>query len=158
MWQWAHLLGFNLYWLVAVKWQLIWPLLAMLLLHLIFSLRRRQDLRLLPIAMAGCALDGLLWQLGFFEFAAGFPLWLVLLWVGFALSLSHSMRWLLRAPLWGQGVFGVCGGAGSYLAAAGMGAVQLPWGIWPSAAVLGVIWGAWLPLLLWAMVKLDGKR
>lgn len=37
MWQWAHLLGFNLYWLLAVKWQQPGPLLALLLLHFLFS-------------------------------------------------------------------------------------------------------------------------
>lgn len=98
MWQWAHLLGFNLYWLLAVKWQQPGPLLAMLLLHFLFSPSRLRDLRLLPIAVAGCLLDVLLWQLGLFRFPSGFPLWLVLLWLGFALTLAHGMRWLLRLP------------------------------------------------------------
>ena len=102
MWQWAHLLGFNLYWLLAVKWQQPGPLLLMLLLHFIFSPSRKGDLRLLPVALAGCLLDGLLWQLGLFQFPAGFPLWLVLLWLGFALSLSHGLRWLRPLPRWQQ--------------------------------------------------------
>ena len=79
MWQWAHLLGFNLYWLLAVKWQQPGPLLLMLLLHFLFSPRRRQDWRLIPVALAGCLLDILLWRLGLFQFPAGFPLWLLLL-------------------------------------------------------------------------------
>lgn len=99
MWQWAHLLGFNLYWLLAVKWQQPGPLLLMLMLHFIFSPSRKGDLWLLPVALAGCLLDGLLWQLGLFQFPAGFPLWLVLLWLGFALSLSHGLRWLRPLPL-----------------------------------------------------------
>jgi len=92
MWQWAHLLGFNLYWLLAVKWQQPGPLLVMLLLHFLFSPSRKDDVRLLPLALAGCLLDLLLWQIGLFQFPAGFPLWLVLLWLGFALSLAHGMR------------------------------------------------------------------
>ena len=76
MWQWAHLLGFNLYWLLAVKWQQPGPLLLMLLLHFLFSPRRRQDWRLIPVALAGCLLDILLWLLGLFQFPSGFPLWL----------------------------------------------------------------------------------
>ncbi|MCJ8217405.1 DUF2878 domain-containing protein [Aeromonas veronii] len=157
MWQWAHLLGFNLYWLLAVKWQQPGPLLAMLLLHFLFSPSRQRDWRLLPIAVAGCLLDVLLWQLGLFSFPSGFPLWLVLLWLGFALTLAHGMRWLLRLPRWQQALFGVFGGASSYVAGAAMGAVHLPWGIWISSALLAVIWMWWLPVLLWVMVKLEGE-
>lgn len=157
MWQWAHLLGFNLYWLLAVKWQQPGPLLLMLLLHFIFSPSRKGDLRLLPVALAGCLLDGLLWQLGLFQFPAGFPLWLVLLWLGFALSLSHGLRWLHPLPRWQQALFGMAGGASSYVAGAAMGAVHLPWGIWISTALLAVIWMWWLPVLLWVTVKLEGE-
>ncbi|MGL4506758.1 MAG: DUF2878 domain-containing protein [Aeromonas sobria] len=157
MWQWAHLLGFNLYWLLAVKWQQPGPLLVILLLHFLFSPSRKDDVRLLPLALAGCLLDLLLWRIGLFQFPAGFPLWLVLLWLGFALSLAHGMRWLLRLPRWQQALFGIVGGAFSYLAGAAMGAVHLPWGIWISAAVLTVIWMWWLPVLLWVMVKLEGE-
>jgi len=157
MWQWAHLLGFNVYWLLAVKWQQPLPLLGMLLLHFLFTPSRRKDVRLLPLAAAGCLLDMLLWQLGLFQFSGGFPLWLVLLWLGFALTLAHGMRWLLRLPIWQQGLFGVGGGALSYLAGAAMGAVQLPWGIWISGVVLTVIWMVWLPVLVKVMVKLEGE-
>ena len=157
MWPWAHLLGFNLYWLLAVMWQQPGPLLAILLLHFLFSPCRRRDWRLLPIAVAGCLLDALLWQLGLFHFPAGFPLWLVLLWLGFALTLAHGMRWLLRLPRWQQALFGMVGGTSSYVAGAVMGAVHLPWGIGISAALLAVIWMWWLPVLLWVMVKLEGE-
>ena len=157
MWQWAHLLGFNLYWLLAVKWQQSGPLLVILLLHFLFSPSRQRDWRLFPIAVAGCLLDALLWLLGLFRFPAGFPLWLVLLWLGFALTLAHGMRWLLRLPRWQQALFGMVGGTSSYVAGAAMGAVHLPWGIGISAALLAVIWMWWLPVLLWVMVKLEGE-
>lgn len=157
MWQWAHLLGFNLYWLLAVKWQQPGPLLVLLLLHFLFSPSRRRDWRLLPIAVAGCLLDALLWQLGLFRFPSGFPLWLVLLWLGFALTLALGMRWLLHLPRWQQALFGMVGGTSSYVAGAVMGAVHLPWGIGISAALLAVIWIWWLPVLLWVMVKLEGE-
>ena len=157
MWQWAHLLGFNLYWLLAVKWQQLGPLLLMLLLHFLFSPRRRQDWRLVPVALAGCLLDILLWRLGLFQFPSGFPLWLLLLWCGFALTLSHGPRWLRPLPRWQQALFGMVGGASSYVAGAAMGAVHLPWGIWISTALLAVIWMWWLPVLLWVTVTLEGE-
>jgi len=155
MWPWMQLLGFNLFWFVAVAWQHPDPLLGLLALYGLFSPQRRRDLRLLPIALAGCLLDVLLWQLGLFEFAAGFPLWLALLWLGFALTLAHGLRWLVVLPRWQQALIGGLGGASSYLAGAAMGAVHLPWGLWISGGVLAVIWAVWLPVLLWAMVKLD---
>ena len=157
MWQWAQLLGFNLYWLLAVKWQQPGPLLLMLLLHFLFSPRRRQDWRLIPVALAGCLLDILLWRLGLFQFPSGFPLWLLLLWCGFALTLSHGLRWLRPLPRWQQALFGMVGGASSYVAGAAMEAVHLPWGIWISTALLAVIWMWWLPVLLWVTVTLEGE-
>ncbi|PJG58284.1 DUF2878 domain-containing protein [Aeromonas cavernicola] len=158
MWQWAHLLGFNLYWLLAVKWQQPGPLLVLLLAHFLFSPSRQRDWRLLAIAVAGGLLDLSLWQLGLFHFTAGFPLWLMLLWIGFALTLAHGMRWLLPMSRWQQALVGAVGGTMSYLAGAAMGAVQLPWGTANSALLLAVIWSGWLPVLLWAMVKLEGER
>ncbi len=155
MWPWMQLLGFNLFWFVGVAWQQPAPLLALLALHGLCSPQRRRDLRLLPIALAGCLLDALLWQLGLFEFAAGFPLWLALLWLGFALTLAHGLRWLVVLPRWQQALIGGLGGASSYLAGAAMGAVHLPWGLGISGSVLAVIWMAWLPVLLWTMGKLD---
>ena len=157
MWQWAHLLGFNLYWLLAVKWQQPGPLLLMLLLHFLFSPRRWQDWRLIPVALAGCLLDGLLWRLGLFQFPVGFSLWLLRLWCGFALTLSHGLRWLRPLPRWQQALFGMVGGASSYVAGAAMGAVHLPWGIWISTVLLAVIWMGWLPVLLWVTVTLEGE-
>jgi hypothetical protein len=155
MWTWVQLLGFNLFWFVAVAWQHPAPLLGLLAMHGLFSPQRGRDLRLLPIALAGCLLDALLWQLGLFEFAAGFPLWLALLWLGFALTLAHGLRWLVVLPRWQQALIGGLGGASSYLVGAAMGAVHLPWGLWISGSVLTVIWAVWLPVLLWTMVKLD---
>ena len=86
---------------------------------------------------------------------AGFPLWLALLWLGFALTLAHGLRWLVVLPRWQQALIGGLGGASSYLAGAAMGAVHLPWGLWISGGVLAVIWVVWLPVLQWTMGKLN---
>ncbi|MGY3904204.1 DUF2878 family protein [Aeromonas lusitana] len=157
MWPWAQLLGFNLYWWLAVTWQQAAPLLLLLGLHLLCSPDARGDLRLWPLALAGCLLDGLLWRLGLFQFSHGFPLWLGLLWLGFAMTLGQGLRWLLALPRWQQGLLGMVGGAGSYVAGAAMGSVHLSWGIGISAFTLALIWMWWLPLLLWVMVKLEGE-
>jgi hypothetical protein len=60
-------------------------------------------------------------------------------------------------PRWQQALFGMVGGASSYVAGAAMGAVHLPWGIWISTALLAVIWMWWLPVLLWVTVTLEGE-
>lgn len=154
---WLQLLGFNLYWWLAVVWQQPGPLLLLLGLHLLCSPDARGDLRLWLLALAGCLLDGLLWRLGLFEFPHGFPLWLGLLWLGFAMTLGQGLRWLLALPRWQQGLLGMVGGAGSYVAGAALGSVHLSWGIGISALILALIWVWWLPVLLWVMVKLEGE-
>ena len=122
MWQWAHLLGFNLYWVLAVRGEMAAtaPLLALLLLHFLFSPPPPAGLAAHSVALAGCLLDGLLWWLGLFHFSSVFPLWLVLLWCGFALTLSHGLRWL-RPCRAGSRAVRRAGGASSYVAGP-------PWG------------------------------
>ena len=156
MWQWAHLLGFNLYWLLAVTWQQPGPLAGMLLLHFIFSPAAGQDWRLIPVALAGCLLDILLWRLGLFHFPSGFPLWLLLLWCGFALTLSHGLPPGFPRRAGNRGCSGMVG-APPPMWRGRHGANHPPWGIWTSAVLLAVIWMWWLPVLPWVTVKLEGE-
>lgn len=164
IWRWGQLLGFNLYWWLAVSEQLIWPLGLLLALHLLCSPTPWRDLRLLPLALLGCALDYGLMVLGLFEFDDGFPPWLALLWLGFALTLAHGLDWLANLPRWQQAVLGGLGGAGSYLIGAKLGAVHLGseiggWGIgdggiWSGGIILLLIWSVLLPLLVRLRVML----
>src|SRR5699024_10707671 len=98
-WQWLRLLGFQGFWWVAVLGENsgISLLIALLALYSIASLTRRTDLKVLPLALLGWALDGLLTLVGVFSFTA-WPLWLGLLWLGFVLTLGHSLRWLRGWP------------------------------------------------------------
>jgi hypothetical protein len=162
-WHWGQLLGFNLYWWLAVSEQMLWPLGLLLALHLLCSPTPWRDLRLLPLALFGCALDYGLTVLGLFEFDDGFPSWLVLLWLGFALTLAHGLAWLAALPRWQQAVLGGFGGAGSYLIGVGLGAVHLGseiggWdigeGSWSGGIILLLIWCPLLPLLVRIRVML----
>ena len=73
-----------------------------------------------------------------------------------AFARAKPLRSPASLPRWQPGLFGMVGGASSYMAGAAMGAVNLPWGIWISTALLAVIWMWWLPVLLWVTVKLEG--
>lgn len=128
---------------------------AFLVWQLLVSDQRAADLRLAGTALL-CALtiDGGLSSLGWLHYAAaqlsvppGTPLWIMALWVAFALTLNHSMAWLRRRRVWAC-LLGVAGGPAAYWGASrGWQAV----GFEPPAgrALLGLAigWGIALPLL-----------
>ena len=153
-WQWTQLLAFEGFWLLAVAGQNRWSLLTALLLgvHFMFTPSRRADVRVLWLALLGMAVDLFLTLTGVFAFDH-WPLWLGLLWVGFVLTLGHSLHWMRHFSLWLLMITGALAGAGSYLAGWQLGAVSLPLGFWPSAVILALLWSALLPLL----VRLDQR-
>lgn len=153
-WQWAQLLVFEGFWLLAVMGQntTAWLLGLLLLGHFIFTPSRTNDVRVLSLALLGLAMDGLLTWSGVFVFAQ-WPWWLVLLWCGFVLTLGHSMRWLARLPWWGLVLAGAIAGPSSYLAGWRLEAVTLPLGVSISLLILVPLWALLLPLL----VQLDKR-
>jgi hypothetical protein len=87
--------------------RIIWPaiaiLFAMLLIYSVPTLRVKNDfLFILICLLLGFILDSLLAFFNFidYSFDYGFshiaPLWILFLWVGFALTLNHSMAWLFK--------------------------------------------------------------
>jgi len=88
-------------------------------------------------------------HLGVFTFAGGdrwvLPLWLAVLWLLFASTLRHSLRWTAKA-WWLSSLLGAIGGPMSYLGGARLAGVGLPLGLLPSLILLSVIWAALLPL------------
>ena len=150
-WQWFQLLGFQGFWWVAVLGENsgISLLIALLALYFIASPTRLTDLKVLPLALLGWALDGLLTLMGVFSFTS-WPLWLGLLWLGFVLTLGHSLRWLRSWPRYAQAAVGAVAGTASYVAGWRLGAVNLPLGLVMSVLPLALSWGALLPwLILW---------
>ena len=153
-WQWAQLVGFYGFWLLAVIGQnsLAWLLGLLIVAHFVFTPSRGADLRVLSLALIGIGIDGLLTGGGVFAFSQ-WPVWLGLLWLGFVLTLGHSLRWLAARPLWQQVLLGVVAGPSSYLGGWRLGAVALPLGPWVSMLILSAIWG----LLLVVLVRWDTK-
>ncbi len=153
-WFWAQLIAFQLLWFSAVIGRNEWLILPLLLIaaHFIFSPSRGNDWRVLPIALIGIMADAMLTWTGIFAFET-LPLWLGLLWIGFILTLGHSMSWLRNLPKLMLVPIGAVAGTVSYLAGWKLQAVALPMGLAWSSAALAILWAVLLPLL----VQLDYK-
>jgi hypothetical protein len=135
---WANFVGYQLVWFAAVTgaargWT--WPALLCVGIYATWQLGvsrvRGSDACLAGAAMlCGALLDGLLRTGGVVGYAAGAlalpsagaPLWILALWVSFALTINHSLQWLSGRPVW-CAVLGAAGGPLAYAAAARLGAV-----------------------------------
>ncbi|PJL73020.1 hypothetical protein B9Y61_08515 [Stenotrophomonas maltophilia] len=157
---WSNLLGNQLVWLCAVAgagrgWQ--WPALLAASLYigsqLLTSPQPRLDLRLMVLALA-CAwlVDASAAASGTVRYAAaplGWvpPPWVMALWAAFAMTLTTSMRFLLRHPAL-PALFGLLLAPLAYLSAArGFGAVGFAAPTWQGLLVLGAGWSIALSLL-----------
>jgi hypothetical protein len=133
-----------------------WPgLLAALPLLALLALSAGSRQRWLAFAAAaaavGAAADSALAAAGLLVFPHGaavgwLPVWMLLLWFVFCAALPLLFDWLRGRALIAA-VFGGVGGAASYAAAAGFGAVEFPDPTLALAAV-GAEWAVFLPLAL----------
>lgn len=162
MTRWANFVGYQLVWFAAVCGAArgaYWPaVLAVVLFaswQLAISAQRGPDARLAGVAvLTGVVLDGLLSATGVLHYAAGAPavppggapLWILALWVSFALTFNHSLRWLVGRPLLCLGL-GAAGGPLAYAAAARLGAVSFASPTWHGFVCLAVGWALACTLL-----------
>jgi hypothetical protein len=146
----ANLVGFNLVWfalVIGAAQGLWWPGLAALAVFAIATLATspwpRSDLKLVAAALGiGLVLETALVQGGIFRYAtpvpspALAPIWMLGLWVNFALSVNHSLGFLSgRVAL--AAVFGAIGGPLAYWGAARVfGAAEI---LAPAPLALGVL-------------------
>ena len=157
----GNVLGFQAVWLASVAGAgagLPWagPLAAALFtaLTLRFGRRARADLRLLAVALPlGLALDSGFAASGWLVYAEAWPwasmapVWIWSLWVGFALTLNHSMAFLRDRPL-AAALLGAIGGPLAYWSAAGaFDAVSFGAPVAWVVGALAVGWATLLPLL-----------
>ena len=157
----VNVVGFQAVWLASVGGAgagLAWagPLAAGLFaaLMLRYGGKARADLRLLAVALPlGLLLDSLFAASGWLVYAEAWPwaslapVWIWSLWVGFALTLNHSMAFLRDRPL-AAVALGAVGGPLAYWTAAGA-FEAVSFGA-PVAWVVGALalgWGAVLPLV-----------
>jgi hypothetical protein len=167
----ANALGFNLVWLATVlgaaaglPWAGPAACAAFASAQLAVAARPRYDLAAMAVfASAGLAIDSA-WSLsGAVRYSAAWPsaalapVWLVSLWVAFALTLDHSLAWLRRRPLLAA-QFGGFGGGWSYWAGARLGAVETMLPPWAYGVAVGACWAVSLPLLIRLTALLAARR
>ncbi|WP_428612452.1 DUF2878 domain-containing protein [Shewanella sp.] len=132
---------------------------GLIVLHCLLSPSLKADLRLMALLPLGLLVDGGLIALGVFRgLESAFPLWLVLLWVIFLMSLNHSLRPLSRLGLPWLMLIGAFGGAGSYWAGLNLGALaseQSDLNFWLIAAP---VWAVIFPLLFWGQGLLSAQQ
>lgn len=113
---------------------------------------REQALLMLAAAALGGGVDLLVAGAGYYRFApattfGATPLWLFLIWMGFAGTLRHSMAWLADRPRL-MTTAALLGAPMAYISAARFGAVSFPSGTLSTGLITALSWLCVLPLLL----------
>ena len=148
---WFNALWFQSFWLCAVLGrELLLPVCAaMLCLHFyLVADRRRECLRLVPVAALGIAVDGSLSLAGVYQFGEGvvLPLWLCCLWFAFATTLWRSLGFLARYPLL-AGLAGALAMPFNYWAGEKLGAVAFGLPLPHTLAIMALTWAIVFPLM-----------
>lgn len=165
---WLNFIASQLLWMAAVGgaarglgWLGPLCLLLFAAVQLLPRFRARGDVGLMLLALpvgfmvdTTMAASGLLRYASPFPSAAVAPVWILSLWMGFALTLNHSMSGIIRRPLLAI-VFGVLGGPLSYwIASRTWGAVQFTDYCAAVLVPLAALWGAAMGLLSYATLRL----
>lgn len=105
------------------------------------------------VAMLGFLIDSTFAVFGVLEYAAAVPadflapVWIVAMWVNFALILESGLGWLRRHPALGAG-FGLIGGPLAYYAGAKLDAVAFATPAPVALGLLAAVWALSVPALL----------
>jgi hypothetical protein len=75
------------------------------------------------------------------------PLWILIMWVGFALTVNHSMAWM-KEHRWLPAILGFIGGPLAYFAGLRLGAVEYLVDPWFVSTILGIVWAIALTILV----------
>lgn len=132
-----------------------WGGLILLLVHLAISPTRAADLQMMAFLLfTGILVDGSLQYAGFFTFTVtGFPIprWLMIIWLGLAITPHHSLAWLKNRHLLSMMLGGI-GGPAAYWAGVRLGAAAFNWPLLPSLCTLAIIWALLWPAVMYFSV------
>jgi hypothetical protein len=129
----------------------LWVAATALVLHFLCISRQRAEwLCIAMTVIIGCLLDSVLHRFGVLQFpnfdGLGVPFWLATIWLLFATTLNHSLRWLQKHGYWaallGASIAPLSYWAGVRFGVARFG-LETPWAM----AILAICWGLLLPLL-----------
>lgn len=152
---------FQLLWFAAVLGsanKLMWPCLLMLVILMYWQLqtqrRSSSDISLIVTALVlGFIIDSLWVAMGILEYtdkrliSSIAPLWILVLWAGFALTINHSMSWMKVHPLL-PSLLGLVSAPLSYLAGMRLGAMTYHQDVLLVSAYIGLAWAIALPILV----------
>lgn len=132
-----------------------------LIIHFLYIAKDKREIYLLLFAaIAGTAMDTMLnisnivSYNGTFEFASWLaPLWITSMWVGFSMTVNHSLSWLANKKLVGV-IMGMIFGPLAYFAGQRYGAVTLNGSSILYITILSVTWGLIIPTLYIVSEKL----
>jgi hypothetical protein len=124
----VNLLLFNLNWFACVIGGAAWGSMGLiaLLTYSAYVGSWRTDIRLaLSLAVCGWIVDSLWIYFGVLDYGTAYaPVWIVMLWVGLAFTLNHSMSPFISKPLIG-GLAAAVAAPLTYLSGAALGAVNV---------------------------------
>lgn len=154
-----NILFFNIIWFACVVGRLdwLWATTLVLLAYTVtnFSSPRQLLSHIAIPAAIGISIDALLIHFNVFIFPASetwMPLWLIVLWIGFATTLTKSLAFFgKRAVLAIAG--GLCGFPFSYLMGHRLGAVEFGYDPIIVASLLAAIWAVMLPAMFWVVSR-----
>jgi hypothetical protein len=127
---------------------------------------RQSDVSMLLVAAPlGMAVESLLIAAGLLRYPSPgpwgprlAPIWIIALWVGFALTLNHSLAWLKGKPVLAMLVGGLAGPLSYWIGASTWHAAQFTV---PTPIVLGalaMVWAVATPSLAWLADRFDDRR
>ena len=147
---------FKANWLACVIGGALWGALGVIALlgFSAFAGSIRKDLPLVVgLAGAGAVLDTAWIFFGILDYGAAFaPVWIIMLWVGLALTLNHAFSFMVDRPLMGALFCGLAAPM-TYLGGQSLGAVVVPQPI--MLGIIAVTWG----ILFWVVLRyLQGQQ
>lgn len=131
--------------------QSILLMLLLLAVHAYLSPSKRADLCVVAVILpVGLIAESLMISTGLMSYQSSWslPVWMILLWCHLAVSLNHSLAWMKNISVIWQAVLASLAGAGSYAAAANLGALQLLHSQVLSLLIIAAIWAILLPVMM----------
>lgn len=139
-----NIIGFNISWfgLILLEAHFIPIVLLWLGVHFYFCKQKSAEVKLvLSVAIIGIFIDFSLSFFGAFHFkdTLFIPLWLMMLWIAFAATIAHSLKFLARSTLL-QLIVGFVFPPLSYIAGASLTSMTFGFELFITYFILAVIW------------------